>query len=112
MNIERELSLTCFSKYLEANPDKLEELAVKYYAKCLQQQDQIRNLAENCNDLERAYKELEREKEDIYADYELLRAELEQEQKKNIALRSSSNRQSNRQIVLPDFLPLNPHHFL
>ena len=106
MNIERELSLTNFSNYLEANPNQVEYVAFQYYNKFLDQQNKISNLEQNCQDLEQTCKELEQENQDIYANYELLRLELSKEQSKNI------DSDCDLYLRLPNFLPSNPHNYL
>lgn len=106
MTLEQQIYLAVFIKRIEAHPEIAQNLAVEYYAKCLKQQETLHNLEQNCHDLEHGYKELEREREDIYADYELLRSVLKKEQLKNIAL------SSRIEPVLPDFLPLNLHNYL
>jgi hypothetical protein len=99
MNIEQELSLLNFSYYLKTHPDKTNDLAIDYYAKFLEQQSKIRDLERNCRELEAGKKEL-------YADYELLRQELEKEQRRNIT------NGCDLHLRLPDFLPSNPHNYL
>ena len=105
MNIERELNLINFSYQLKANPEKVQKLALEYYAQFLNQQDQIKNLEQNCRDLERGCKELEIEKANIYAELEMLRISLEQEQNKD-------NSDRDLHLSLPSFLPANPHNYL
>ena len=99
MNIERELSLANFSYHLKANPDQARYVAFKYYIKFLNQQEKISNLEQNC-------KKLEREQEELYADYEILRMALEKEQRRNIAS------DCDLHLRLPDFLAPNPHNYL
>ena len=106
MNIERELSLTNFSNYLEAYPNQVKYVAFQYYNKFLDQQNKISNLEQNCHDLEQNCQELEQENQDIYADYELLRLALEEEQSKNI------DSDLKLHLELPNFLPSNPHNYL
>ena len=105
MNIERELNLIDFFYQLKANPQKAIELATKYYTQFLSQQDQIKSLEQNCRDLERGCEELEIEKANIYAELEMLRISLEQEQNKD-------NSDCDLHLSLPSFLPANPHNYL
>lgn len=99
MNIERELRLINFLYHLKANPNKVQELAIEYYAKYLEQQEKIK-------DLKQSSLELKAEKKELYADYELLRKELEKEQKKNLT------NGCDLHLTLPTFLPPNPHNYL
>lgn len=104
MNIERELNLINFSYHLKANPEKAIELAIEYYARFLSQQDRIKDLEQNCQDLKRGYKELETEKAWIYAELESLRIAIEEQSKNNL--------DCDLYLTLPSFLPANPHNYL
>ena len=97
MSIEREINLRAFAKYVETNPELAIELAIRYHQWYWKQKDLIGKLNQQC-------RKLEGEKAELVFDYESIRADLELEQLRNIALRSRLNAE------LPNCLPSSPHN--
>ena len=91
MNPEREFLLTAFSYYLDHHPGEAKEQAIDMCAKYLEQQEKATRLSEHAKLLEDKVDELE-------IDYQILRIELEIEQRKNCPTRKLQS------VELPDFL--------
>ena len=93
MNPEREFLLSVFCCYLDHHPHEVKEQALDMCARYLEQHEEATRLSEHI-------KLLEDEVAELAIDYQILRIELEEEQKKNLSNSSSTS----GSIELPHFL--------